>query len=50
MGRPRNRKKRNIPARRGPNQLRPELREFLDNCVIPALVEKYFAKQKGAGR
>ncbi|MGO9589035.1 MAG: hypothetical protein ACLP3K_03180 [Candidatus Acidiferrales bacterium] len=41
----------NIPARKGPKQLRPELREFLDNCIIPALVEKYFAKQqKGTGR
>lgn len=32
-------------------KLRAELREFLDRCVIPALVEKFFAeRQKGKGR
>jgi hypothetical protein len=26
------------------------LREFLDACIIPALVEKYLAKAKESGR
>lgn len=26
--------------------LRPELREFLERCVVPALVEKFLAEQK----
>jgi hypothetical protein len=33
-----------IPARNGTKELRPELREFLDRCVVPALVEKWFAE------
>jgi hypothetical protein len=38
-------KRASIQTRR-PKKLRPELREFLDACVIPALVEKYLAKHK----
>jgi hypothetical protein len=29
-----------------PKKLAEPLREFLDSCVIPALVEKYLAKHK----
>jgi hypothetical protein len=30
---------------KGTKTLRPELREFLDRCVVPALAEKFFAEQ-----
>ncbi len=33
-------------TKRGPKKLRPELREFLDRCIVPALVEKFFAEKK----
>jgi hypothetical protein len=36
-----------IVAPRRRKELRPELREFLDACVIPALVEKFFAERNG---
>jgi hypothetical protein len=39
-------KKRSIIRRSASKHLRPELREFLDACVVPALVEKYFAERK----
>jgi hypothetical protein len=35
-----------LPPVRGPKKLRPELREFLDACVVPALVEKFFVERK----
>jgi hypothetical protein len=38
-------KRATLPARPGPKELRAELREFLDGCVIPALVEKYIAER-----
>jgi hypothetical protein len=40
-------KKRGSVRRSKPKKLRPELREFLDRCIIPALVEKYLAERKG---
>lgn len=33
-------------TKRGPKKLRPELREFLDRVIVPALVEKWFAQKK----
>jgi len=39
------RRRRRLPPNRTKN-LRPELREFLDRCIIPALVEKYIARKK----
>ena len=39
-----------VPKKPKKKQLSEPLREFLDNCVIPALVEKYFAKRKESGR
>lgn len=30
----------------GTKTLRPEWREFLDRCVVPALVEKWFAERQ----
>jgi hypothetical protein len=44
MGRSNKSKRARIPA--GPKKLPEPLREFLDNCVIPALVEKFLAKHK----
>jgi len=49
MGRPRTPKRARIPAS-GPKKLPDPLREFLDNCIIPVLVEKYLAKPKETGR
>lgn len=36
------------PARnkRDKRELRPEFKEFLERCVLPALVEKFFVEQK----
>jgi hypothetical protein len=34
-----------LRAKSEPKKLRRELREFLDSCVVPALVEKYLAKK-----
>jgi len=34
----------------GPKKLPEPLREFLDACVIPALVKRYFAKRKESKR
>lgn len=39
-----------LPPRSGPKKLSDPLREFLDACIIPALVEKYLAKAKESGR
>jgi hypothetical protein len=39
-----------LPARSGPKKLPGPLREFLDACVIPALVEKYLATRKETGK
>lgn len=41
-------KKRRAVRQRKPHKLRPELCEFLDRCIIPALVEKWFAERKEA--
>jgi hypothetical protein len=30
---------------KGTKTLSPELREFLERCVVPALVEKFFAER-----
>jgi len=49
MGRTNKSNRATIPVR-GPKKLRPEMREFLDACVIPALVEKYLAKQQKEAR
>jgi hypothetical protein len=39
-----------LPPRSGPKKLPDPLREFLDACVIPALVEKYLATRKETGK
>ena len=49
MGRTRTQKRAGIPAS-GPKKLPDSLREFLDNCIIPVLVEKYLAKLKESKR
>lgn len=36
------------PLRKPGEGLRPELREFLDAAIIPALIKKYLAEQEGA--
>ena len=46
MGRSNKSKRARIPA--GPKKLPEPLREFLDNCVIPALVEKYLKRKEKA--
>jgi hypothetical protein len=38
--------KRKLLAVRGPKKLQPELGDFLDACVVPALVEKFFAERR----
>jgi hypothetical protein len=38
--------RRMLPVGPSYTKLRPELREFLDRCIIPALVEKFLAKRK----
>ena len=38
-------KRGSIPAN-GPKEISAPLREFLDSCVIPTLVEKFFAKKE----
>jgi len=38
-------KRRTLPPK-GAGKLPEPLREFLDRCVVPALVEKYFAERK----
>jgi hypothetical protein len=45
MGRTSKKKRARIPASE-PKALRPEMRDFLDRCVIPTLVEKYLRKSK----
>jgi len=45
MRRTSKKKRARIPASE-PKALRPEMREFLDRCVIPALVEKFMRKSK----
>jgi hypothetical protein len=46
LGSERKHGKRTIPPKKVPEPLR----EFLDACVIPALVEKYLAKHKESKR